>query len=35
MLDPRGLYHAIVAVVLAWFSWQGVMKAPAVMARRP
>ena len=28
MLDPRGLWHAIVALVLAWFSFQSVMKAP-------
>ena len=26
--DPRGLWHAIVALVLAWFSFQSVMKAP-------
>jgi peptidoglycan/LPS O-acetylase OafA/YrhL len=28
MLDPRGLYHAIAALVLAWFSFQNLMKAP-------
>ena len=28
MLDPRGLWHAVVAVVLAWFSFQSIMKAP-------
>ncbi len=28
MLDPRGLWHAIVALVLAWFSFQSIMKAP-------
>jgi hypothetical protein len=29
LVDPRGLYHAIVGLVLAWFSFQSVMKAPA------